>query len=83
MLRYQKEQLANRDFQLVHLLVPLLWPGAVLAGKISGAIAPRREEGEGDLGGSSQKIFLTMPFFRQEIAFFEHREWPLLHEEAL
>ena len=50
MLRYQKEQLANRDFQLVHLLVPLLWPGAVLAGKISGAIVPRREEGDGDLG---------------------------------
>ena len=50
MLRYQKEQLANRDFQLVLLLVPLLWPGAVLAGKISEAIAPRREEGEGDLG---------------------------------
>ena len=63
MLRYKKVQLANREFQLVHLFVPLLWPGAVLARKISVAIAPRREEGEGDLGGEAPRKYFDYDLF--------------------
>ena len=83
MLQYQKEQLANRAFQLVLLLVPLLWPGAVLAGKISGAIAPRREEGEGDLGAKLPENNFDHALFSLRNRLFEHRNSTLLHEEAL
>ena len=56
---------------------------AVLAGKISGTIAPRREEGEGDLGAKLPENNFDHALFSLRDRLFEHKDWPLLHEEAM